>query len=98
MSKKDEDWITLTQAEEIKTLSGTTLKHRHLQYLCIHGKIVSKKLGSIWLVSRRSIENYKPGEKGFAAVKKRKLAEEEALKAKLEKAIDSVKKRKRKPS
>jgi hypothetical protein len=79
MDKIDEDWLTLKQAEGIKTANGTSLYRRQLLNLCVQGKLKSQKIGSIWLVSKRSIESYKPDERGFAVVwKKRRTAKEEA--------------------
>jgi hypothetical protein len=77
----NEDLITLKQAEDIKTASGDTLSRRQIHHLCTQGKLAAQKVGTIWLVSRKSVEAYKPDETGFALVWKNRRAKKGALAA-----------------
>jgi hypothetical protein len=72
MSIVDEDLITLKQAENVQTANGDTLSRRQIHHLCTQGKLEAQKVGTIWLVSRKSIEAYKPEETGFTLIWKRR--------------------------
>ena len=83
----DEDSITLKQAEEVPIADGTTLSRRQIHHLCKNGKLIAQKVGSVWLVSRKSIEAYKPEATGFAAVWKKRRTEEATLAKEIKEAI-----------
>jgi hypothetical protein len=86
----DKDYITITQATGIATLQGNTLSRSQIHHLCTQGKLDAQKVGTVWLVSRKSIETYTPEETGFALVwkrrKKNSLLAEKELRAAIEAA------------
>ncbi|MDR2175567.1 MAG: hypothetical protein LBO82_06485 [Synergistaceae bacterium] len=88
-----EDFVTLVQAEKIPTAAGTTLSRRQLSSLCAQGKIEARKIGNLWLVSRTSVASYRPDEKGFAAVWKKRRAERDKPKQELKDIIARAKER-----
>ena len=62
--------------EEAAKISG--YQKWHVGYLCREGKLAGVlKVGNSWLIPRASIENYKPGPQGFAAIWKRKREAQE---------------------
>jgi hypothetical protein len=77
----DEDCITLTQATKITTSQGTNLSRSQLHHLCKQGKLEAQKVGTIWLVSRKAVEAYKPNETGFALVWKNRRSKQAKLAA-----------------
>jgi hypothetical protein len=74
-----DDLITLKQAENVKTASGDMLSRRQIHHLCTQGRLEAQKIGTIWLVSRKSIEAYKPNETGFALVWKNRRSKQAKL-------------------
>ena len=90
----DEDLITLAQAASVTTANGVTLSRRQLHHLCTQNKLVAQKIGTVWLVSRKSVEGYRPEETGFAAVWKKRRAQGLPSKDELQAAIEAGKKAK----
>ena len=54
----------------------------HLRQLCITGQMPgAQKVGNTWVIPRSSVETYKPGPQGFAAVWEQRRAEKAAKRA-----------------
>ena len=67
------EFVTIEEAVKI---SG--YKKANIGYLCRNGKLEGViRVGNTWLIPRKSIENYKPGPQGFAAIWKRKREAQE---------------------
>lgn len=77
MTKDIDDFITTGEAAQISGYSSD-----YIGTLC-RGGILSgvRRKGNIWLVPKKSVEDYEPGLQGFAAVQARKRAEEAARQA-----------------
>ena len=91
MSIVDEDLITLKQAEDIPISNGVMLSRRQIHHLCVQGKLAAQKVGTVWLVSRKSIEAYKPEETGFAVVWKKRRAQKAKLAAECAAILEEAK-------
>ena len=87
----DEDFITITQATEVETSLGERLSRSQIHYLCKNGRLAAEKRGNVWLVSRKSVEAYKPEETGFAAVWKIRRAKQATLDSEIKKAVAKAK-------
>ena len=88
-----EDFITITQATEVSTSSGEKLSRSQIHHLCKGGKLAAQKVGKAWVISRKSVEAYKPEETGFVAVWKKRRTEQAALDAEINKAVSAAKAR-----
>ena len=79
------EYMTTTEAAEYK---GYTPEH--VCYLCSKGKLQGvERIGKkMWIIPRKSIEDYKPGLQGQAAVNVRKEAEKETQLAEWNAAIE----------
>ena len=86
-----EDFITITQATEVATSSGKRLSRSQIHHLCKGGKLAAQKVGKAWVISRKSVEAYKPEETGFAAVWKKRRTEQAALDGEIKKAVSAAK-------
>ncbi len=81
-----EEFVTVTEASKIKKLSTG-----HIRQLCIDGKLLGvQKMGKMWIIPRKSLEEYEPGLKGFAVYWGHKRSEKEALRAMGHKARNAV--------
>lgn len=68
------DFLTVKEAAIEKKLS-----EGHIRQLCINSKIKGvQKHGRAWVIPKQSLEEYKPGLRGFALVQARKEAERQA--------------------
>ena len=69
----------------------------YICYLCIKGKLPgAEKLGDwMWSIPEKSVYEYKPGLQGFAVIRARKKAEQEAWLQELNAAITDGKARRR---
>ena len=79
-----EDFMTTKQAaEHLKRTKSLICK------LCLKGKLPgARRIGEkMWLIPRKSVEEYKPGKQGFAAVKEREEAKKTAWLAEVNTAI-----------
>jgi len=54
MTKTQDDYITTSEAARILGLTTRTI-----QGLCFNGKIKAKKFGFLWMISKKSILEYK---------------------------------------
>ena len=88
---RNDDFITITQATEVSTSLGERLSRSQIHHLCKTGKLVAEKVGTVWLVSRKSIEVYKPEKTGFAAVWEKRRSEQDALDNEIRKAVAKAK-------
>ena len=79
----------------LKEYMTTTEAAKYLGYhsdsvcnLCINGKLSgATKFGKSWAIPRKSVEGYKKGAQGFAAVKARKEKEKAIWQTKINAAI-----------
>ena len=71
-------YVTARDASEMLECTS-----HQIRFLCNQGKLPGAiKKGYSWLIPRESVENYKPGKKGFAVVWERRKKESGELSAK----------------
>lgn len=81
-----EDFVTVTEASKIKKLSTG-----HIRQLCIDGKLSGvRKIGKMWIIPRKSLDEYEPGLKGFSIYWVRKHAEDEIIRKLVNEACNSA--------
>ena len=69
-----EEFVTVSQAAKMKKYSTG-----YVRQLCIDGKLPgAQKMGNQWIIPKKSIIDYEPKKKGFAAVWERKRAYQKA--------------------
>jgi hypothetical protein len=82
-----EEMLTTDQAAQMLDRDKT-----HVALLCRRGKLQgAKKIGRDWVIPKVSIENYQPGESGFAAVWRQRRARGDALQTEINQAIEAAK-------
>ena len=68
-------YLTTKEAADYRNLSQV-----HIRQLCSEGKLQgAERAGRAWIIPKKSVEDYVPGPKGFAAVKARKQEERKKL-------------------
>ena len=82
-----EGFMTVNQAADRAQLSVS-----HVRQLCIKGKLLgAHKMGMQWVIPEQSIDNYKPGPRGFGAKQAQMRAEAEKALAEQNAAIREAK-------
>ena len=82
-----EGFMTVNQAADRAQLSVS-----HVRQLCIKGKLLgAHKMGMQWVIPEQSIDNYKPGPRGFGAKQAQMRAEAEKALAEQNAAIRAAK-------
>ncbi len=73
----DSELISVTEAASVMSLGRSQVLR-----LCNCGRLPgAQKVGNTWVIPRSSVETYKPGPQGFAAVWEQRRAEKAAKRA-----------------
>lgn len=83
----DETFLSVTEAAKILNLGRTQILR-----LCNQGRLAgAQKVGNGWIIPKSSVETYTPGEKGFAAVWKKRRTDDISLQSEIVQAVATFK-------